>query len=436
MAITLEANLKDIRVTGGTSGAPVTWEDIVAADASGGWGRITTVNATVPKQYTVATDTQIFVGDGGTTSTYVAVESCQITFTNGYFQLQSGADVTKATLRIGRLGEVFYGCSVTLRGLTTDGNVRIAWGGTLLIYWSQIFTIHPLIALSITANVSNSMVVGSEWMGGGNVTMTDSVLRGVTIYTSPANPVFTFSRCVLERYDTYGSPLVTLRDVAVVTFASRNEAVTPVARLYDTSYTAIASYNFTGPQFPVNYEYSTLGLTVVNAAGQAVVGASVVVKDVSGAPVYSGSTSAAGQIPNQDILFRTRTLLGGAATTDVVATPHTVTITKAGLLERVLTLNMSSKHDEVEVLEPLPDWPAVGDVESGVAFDGGAKVGTLVVPDESAVRAGVGYGASGAEFAGEFSPTVVVGEGLAAALANDILSIAIIEDVLVAAVED
>lgn len=436
MAITLEANLKDIRVTGGTSGAPVTWEDIVAADASGGWGRITTVNATVPKQYTVATDTRIFVGNGGTTSTYVAVESCQITFTNGYFQLQSGADVTKATLRIGRLGEAFYGCSVTLRGLTTDAVVRIAGAGTLLIYWSQIFTVNLLIAYSITADVRNSRVDGSDWMGGGNVTMADSALRALSLYTSPANPVFTLSRCVLDRFDTYGSPLITLREVNATTFTSRNDAVTPVAQLYNMSYTALHSYNVTGSQFPVNYEYSTLGLTVVNATGQAVAGASVVVRDMGGAAVYSGSTSASGQIPNQDILFRTRTLLGGAATTDVVATPHTVTITKAGYMERVLTLDMSSKHVEVEVLEPLPDWPAVGDVESGVAFDGGAKVGTLVVPDESAVRAGVGYGASGAEFAGEFSPTVVVGEGLAAALTNDILSIAIIEDVLVAAVED
>ena len=436
MAITLEANLKDIRVTGGTSGAPVTWEDIVAADASGGWGRITTVNATVPKQYTVATDTRIFVGNGGTTSTYVAVESCQITFTNGYFQLQSGADVTKATLRIGRLGEAFYGCSVTLRGLTTDAVVRIAGAGALLIYWSQIFAIHSLVASSITANVSNSMVAGGQWWGGGNVTLTDSVLYMVMIYTSPANPVFTFSRCVLDRYDTYGSPLVTLRDVDMVTFASRNEAVTPVARLYNTSYTALHSYNVTGSQFPVNYEYSTLGLTVVNATGQAVAGASVVVRDMGGAAVYSGSTSASGQIPNQDILFRTRTLLGGAATTDVVATPHTVTITKAGYMERVLTLDMSSKHVEVEVLEPLPDWPAVGDVESGVAFDGGARVGTLAVPAEGDVRYGVDYGAGGTEWEGSFSPTVVVGQGLAAAIVEDAIGAAIVEDALVVGVED
>lgn len=423
MPITLEANLKDIRVTGGTSGSPVTWEDIVAADTSGGWGRITTLNATVPRQYLVATDTCIYVGNNGVTPTYVAVERCQITFTNGYFQVRSGADVTKAVLRVGRVNESHYSVSLTMRGLTTDGIVRLAGSGTFLMYWSELLLIAPLLTYSMTAVIENSMISGNEWWGGANVTMTDSIMNQVLTYTSPANPAFNISRTTLDRFNTYGVPLVSLRDTRMNTFHSRNDTATPVARLYDVAYTDLSSINSTGAWFPINYEYSTLGLTVLDGGGAAVSGAAVVMRDVGGTTVYSGVTDGAGRIPEQDVLFRTRTLLGGSATSDVAATPHTVTITAAGYLERVLTLDMSTRHDEIEVLEPLPDFPAVGDVRLATGYDGGALVGTLALPTAAQVLDGVGYGAGGTEHTGALSPTVIVGEGLTAAITEDVLTV-------------
>lgn len=409
MPITLEANLKDIRVTGGTSGSPVMWEDIVAADASGGWGRITTLNAVVPRQYLVATDTRIFVGNNGTTPTYVAVERCQITFTNGYFQVQSGADVTKAVLRVGRQNSpAYYSASLTMRGLTTDGYVRLAGSGTLLMYWSELFLIAPLPTYSMTAVIENSMIGGSEWWGGKNVTMTDSIVNKVMSYTSPANPTFNISRTTLDWFNTYGAPLVSLRDMRMNIFWSCNAAATPVARMYDVAYTTLFNFDSTGAQFPINYEYSTMGMTVLDGGGAAVSGAAVVMRDVGGTTVYSGTTDGAGRIPEQDVLFRTRTLLGGSATSDVAATPHTVTITAAGYLERVLTLDMSTKHIEIEVLEPLPDFPAVGDVRLATGYDGGALVGTLALPGAGNTRSGVGYGAGGTELTGTLAVPVAV----------------------------
>jgi hypothetical protein len=436
MAITLEANLKDIRVTGGTSGAPVTWEDIVAADASGGWGRITTVNATVPKQYTVATDTRIFVGNGGTTSTYVAVERCQITFTNGHFQVASGADVTKGTLRFGQVNSEIGAVNITMRGLTTDSFVRVAGTGTWLIYQSVVSFADNLIANALSITIDDSMLLGLNFRGfwGGNITATDSIINRWQTYGNTVPPSFTRTAVwIIE-----STAAITLRDIrsGIQQFVTNKSPAGYSFSLYDVDYTGAVVFS-SGSGTPATLaEYSTLGVTVQDAAGDAISGATVVVKNVGGATIYSGATDANGQIAAMDVLWRERLVTAFNTFTDTAHTPHTVTIEKAGCLARVLVLDMSSKHVEVEVLEPLPDWPAVGDVESGVAFDGGAKVGTLVVPDESAVRAGVGYGASGAEFAGEFSPTVVVGEGLAAALTNDILSIAIIEDALVATVED
>jgi hypothetical protein len=46
------------------------------------------------------------------------------------------------------------------------------------------------------------------------------------------------------------------------------------------------------------------------------------------------------------------------------------------------------------------DYPAVGDVESGVAYSFGTLTGTLVVPAVGNVLLGTGYGAGGTEFTG------------------------------------
>lgn len=49
------------------------------------------------------------------------------------------------------------------------------------------------------------------------------------------------------------------------------------------------------------------------------------------------------------------------------------------------------------------DYPAVGDVQSGVVYNNGDSTGTLVLPAAGNVLSGTGYGASGTEFTGTLS---------------------------------
>lgn len=58
------------------------------------------------------------------------------------------------------------------------------------------------------------------------------------------------------------------------------------------------------------------------------------------------------------------------------------------------------------------DYPAVGDVRDGIAYDSGGMVGTLELPVESDVREGIGYGEDGTEFTGtlEVLEPVVISE--------------------------
>jgi len=59
------------------------------------------------------------------------------------------------------------------------------------------------------------------------------------------------------------------------------------------------------------------------------------------------------------------------------------------------------------------DYPAVGDVEKDVVYDGGAKTGTFKAPAESKVEKDVGYGEDDVEFVGTLVPQVdFVGEAI------------------------
>lgn len=54
------------------------------------------------------------------------------------------------------------------------------------------------------------------------------------------------------------------------------------------------------------------------------------------------------------------------------------------------------------------DFPAVGDVESGVQYDNGNLTGTFAVPIEADVRQSTQYGADGTEFTGILAPGAVI----------------------------
>lgn len=406
MTITLAANSKDINVTGGTSGTPITWDDIVAADTSGGWGRITTLNANVPKQYLIATDTRIYIGNGGTTPTYVAIEKAWLTFANGYFRLNSGATAADAVLRIGRNINQFYAAQVTMTRLTTYADVQLAGSGTLEVYYSTIAYTESVIlyGLVITGLYSAFLGANTPLYGGGIINLSYCSVSWWSDYTAPASGTsYSFVECLMGEVEKYNAGNVSLRDVTGRRLRTRDVSPGQQIYLYDCDF---ASYlhSDTGATNPAIYFYRTFGLTVQDAAGTRISGASVTIKNAAAATVYSGTTDGSGRIADQDILYKTSTADGGVFT-DTNAGPHTVTITKAGYLDRVLILDMSSKHVDVEVLEPVPDWPGVGDVRDGVVYD--AYTGTLELPAVGDVESGVGYGANGTELTGTLEIPVV-----------------------------
>ena len=73
--------------------------------------------------------------------------------------------------------------------------------------------------------------------------------------------------------------------------------------------------------------------------------------------------------------------------------------------------------------------PGVGDVRLAVGYgeDGTQFTGTLALPVAADVKIGVGYGAGGTELTGLLQQTISVGEGIVAAIVDDVI-MAVIED--------
>ena len=116
--------------------------------------------------------------------------------------------------------------------------------------------------------------------------------------------------------------------------------------------TTVDHYHSSLPSGYLNVEWS-LWLTVLGSTGAPLQGATVVIKDVDGTTVYSGTTDANGQVPIQYLVQKQlwddhAGSYWGPNNRITTLTPHTVTITAAGYADRTLTLTMDRGRVEVE----------------------------------------------------------------------------------------
>lgn len=103
------------------------------------------------------------------------------------------------------------------------------------------------------------------------------------------------------------------------------------------------------------------------------------------AATFTGEVTTAPQFVNE---------VGGADYTPAATSP---------LLEAGFDGKVPSYMDIGAIQRDAPaaaDYPAVGDVELGVVFNGGASTGTFAKPAVGEVKTGIGYGAGGTEFTG------------------------------------
>jgi len=130
---------------------------------------------------------------------------------------------------------------------------------------------------------------------------------------------------------------------------------TRAANLVNCDITSI-TYSWTGSyttgSMTTREKYS-FDLKVIDANGDAISGATVVIKDVTGVEVYNDTSDANGEITQQELVKQINVYTDSTATT--VYTPHTITISAPGYQTKTMVLTMDRKREEVEVLEKVLD---------------------------------------------------------------------------------
>ena len=155
-------------------------------------------------------------------------------------------------------------------------------------------------------------------------------------------------------------------------------------------------------------------------------GANIICKDKDNNEVFNANTDVNGDIEEQEVTYQEwyQLALGWHGEEDAtIFSPHSFTISKTGyetLEIDDITLSEPIKW-HLELQDPtVCDYPSEDDVEEGVEYDSGAKIGNFVAPAEAEVKKDIGFGALGIEFLGTLEAGALLrGVNLEAQLEKD-----------------
>lgn len=367
-----------IVISGGTSGDPITIENIYDANVTGNWYAITRI------------------ASGGDYSLGI-----NIYFVWGFTIYLSGGCVFKST------NEVIFFLSGYVEGdnnasnLVQFGEEHVAnylgkkgsvvmmggYGYNTEVYWNGIYNVkfydsvllingNSLVNYGLNLDLIQSMFMkpadangASIFYGGGTVNFKNSntMITPIT-YTSPATYTYNFDNSYLLGLSPYrNSPGYMARELSAVNI--HNEYDTKVI-LFDCSISNIAFGYLAGAvagDLSEYYIHNSLSLTVIKGDGTAISGATVHIVDKNGntPQKWSGDLFTGGLVNIGDLTTDANGLISTdlhrryywwakdtGLYTDDIYTPFTVTISKAGYQTKTIIYDMTQKRVEVEVLEP------------------------------------------------------------------------------------
>jgi len=242
VVVTFDVPTTTIQVTGGTSGAPATWEDVYQADVAGGWG----VVERVAQDAMYRTTASLNIGDGSTATHFTSLNE-MVYFEDGYGFKPTAA----ATLQLGeKSGD--WGINGSTWRTNTAGIIARYTGSTLLIYGSTLRTGGGTLAYDYaTLEVLNSII---STVGDADVALASSDATSV----------------VLKKVYVSGCQALLAKDGATVEDLHIHASETNVG-LYCTGNATISGINVTGAP---TYEYrawdNTLTLVDPDTSGTSV----------------------------------------------------------------------------------------------------------------------------------------------------------------------
>lgn len=346
-----------ILATAYPSGSELSMATIYAADVAGSWGvveRYGTAN------YFYLVKCYLLLGDG--TAGNEAILKCisqNITFGSkvGIALGQSASKVILGNSSNSRTGSIL---SFNKEGSYPSSTI---WGSGAFEMYGSVLKI-------------DTSYIFSEMAASGGVTIKDSLVtvsQGGLFGINPPSSNFVIDNSDFFNYRQFfnvtGAPSLNNVRMKDGTFDSRTSSYiynlncnilqftfnssTLIANFVSPTFNSIVGWKYGSGQCRMNLRQQ-LDLKVIDTDGNAISGASIVIKDNTDSVFYSGTTDANGDMTTQYPIqtYYERTISGeGTPDVQITYTPHTITISKTGYQTKTMVLTMDRKREEVVVLE-------------------------------------------------------------------------------------
>lgn len=347
-----------ISISGGTSGDPITMADIVAESS--------VVDAGLVEEVVDGYKTYIVYGNiSQNSSSYFKETNSTIIFNPGYWYggyFTFGED----SLRQGK-----NGCNLNITACKNDANIR--WACVELnIYNSKVISVLGFF-VNYSMNINGyGTTFGSTFFGGGIINFTDCNINSWTTYTASSGYNWTTDGGNYQYIESYqGSEGLLFRDASInlVYFRWQTKVI-----LFDCDYNTLGYWGNPGSYSDANaYIHYSLKITTLDSSGDAIQGATVIIKDQNdNNPTYwSGNTATGsiqtlssglttdsnGETTKQDLLFFHRLVeyTPTAVVTNTTYSPFIVTISKSGYQTKTIVLDIDSKTEQIVTLEKAVD---------------------------------------------------------------------------------
>lgn len=183
--------------------------------------------------------------------------------------------------------------------------------------------------------------------GGGGTMVNCNILSPSSRLTgAPTMYGMRFTKC-----GAHGVPSITLENSVVVLLSVGNPTAGNTYHCYleDCAVSVVNNYTAGGTVY-IHFQYH-FDLKVVDNNGDGFSGVTVTIKDAEGTEIFSDVTDVNGDIAQQLLYDYKERWFDDALAETINYTPHTVTISKAGYVTRVMIYDMDRKREEVEMLD-------------------------------------------------------------------------------------
>lgn len=319
---------------------------IETADIAGGWGVFTQAGLWY------SCNAQLQIGDGSTTT--ALTDTRKVIYFHWYFEVKSAATLTLGAISSAHTydGCILYGAQELQSGEYAHDTDGFTLGGTVYLYRSIVEMYSGGCAVKLSGVITATDTAFGKQMGYLTISNASSVFTrcSFSVRENILVAEATFTLCIFASTSSLQGNL-TLVGCTFTSLRLSGWYGSVTAVLLGCTYTSFAETGGGSPAILTTHEKQYFDLTVLDAAGDPIAGASVEIVDATAATVFSGTSDANGEIAQQQLVQQSRVWPAPSGPEVITAkTPHTVTVAADGYNDYVMIMEMDQARDEIVVM--------------------------------------------------------------------------------------